>query len=76
MLKSEPANSPTPQPSTLKHPAPKQMAAPIDEPAPAHIVDPLATVKAGGELDQRESSIRRAHRLRMKEFFSRARSAS
>ena len=67
MLKSNPAHNPPTKPKS-KNP----MAASADEAAPGIFTERSATARARDKRDQRESSTRRAHRLRMKEFFARA----
>ena len=56
--------------------ATKPLTARIGAAVPAKDVDPLATLTSADEQENRESAIRRRHRLRMKDFFSAAKSAS
>ena len=58
------------------NPARKPPATPADEATPGIYTERHATVTARNKLDQRESLTRRAHRLRMKEFFARATSVT
>ena len=76
MLKSSPDHNPPPKPGTAKPSTGQPIAAPTDEAVPGIYAGPFATLTAGDEIDQRESLLRRAHRLRMKEFFARANSAT
>lgn len=67
MLKGNPANRPPAKRATNKTVAP-----PAGQAVPGIVTGPFSTVLGGDKRDQRESATRRAHRLRMKEFFSRA----
>ena len=67
MLKINPARNPPTKPKTIN-----PMAASANEAAPGIFTERHATVRPRDKLDQRESLARRAHRLRMKEFFARA----
>ena len=58
------------------NPARKPPTKPADEATPGIFTERHATVTARDKLDQRESLARRAHRLRMKEFFARATSTT
>ena len=71
MLKSDPGHD-----LITKSRTPNLTSARIDEAVAEKNVNPLAAVKAGDAQIQRESATRRAHRLRMKDFFSHAKSAS
>ena len=76
MLKSSPGHSPATELTTGKQPARKPrtsklVAAPTGDAVPGILTAPFAAVRAGDNLDQRESVARRAHRLRMKELFAR-----
>ncbi len=71
MLKINPARKPPTKPKTIN-----PMAASADEAVPGIYTERYTTVTARDKLDQRESLIRRAHRLRMKEFFARATSVT
>jgi hypothetical protein len=75
MLKSNPDHNPPRKPRTGKASTGQPMAAPTDDAVPGIYAGPFATVPAGDEVDQRESLLRSAHRMRMKEFFARANSA-
>ena len=76
MLKSNPDHRPPAKPPAGKQPMRKPLAAPTGDAVPGIFTGPFATAKAVEKLDQRESATRRAHRLRMKEFFARANSIS
>jgi hypothetical protein len=71
MLKSNPAHKPPKKPRTHK-----SAAAPADDATTGVFTERLVKTRAGDKRDQRESLRRRAHRLRMKEFFARANSAT
>ena len=71
MLKIIPTHKPPTKPKTIN-----PMAASADEAVPGIYTERRATAGADDKRDQRESLIRRDHRLRMKELFARAASAT
>ena len=70
MLKTNPQYGPASKPVAA------EVSAPIDSGKAAKAADPFSAVRPGDEQSHRESARRRAHRLRMKDFFSRAKSVS
>jgi len=76
MIKNYPRRNPAAKSATGKAPAGKRTAAPAGDAALGIFTAPFATARAGDRPDQRESPTRRAHRLRMKEIFTRAKPAS
>ena len=77
MLKNNPptkspvGRSPAGQPRTGRQ-APVQAG----DAVPGIYTGPIVPAEAGGKQEKRESPARRAHRMRMKEYFSRASSVS
>jgi hypothetical protein len=81
MLKSNPTRNPPTESPAGRSPANQPRtgrlaAAPTGDAAPGAFTGPIVPAGTGGNEEKRESPARRAHRQRMKDYFSRANSIS